>query len=97
MTLQVPNLDRIQKASAPLGEAVQRQETFANQVAAAKGAYVAASTYSQGDTVLYLGVYYRSLINVNVGNTPAVSPSFWQALGTAQVSPPSGFVHPGTP
>lgn len=42
-------------------------------------AYSLGGTFSQGQTVNYLGVPYISLVNNNIGNTPSSSPSQWQA------------------
>lgn len=47
MALNIPNLDRIQKASAPLGEAVQKQQTYANVNGAIKGSYASTTIYSR--------------------------------------------------
>lgn len=46
--------------------------------------YNAGTTYAQGDYVSSVSIGYISLADVNTGNTPASSPSFWQAvpLGT---------------
>jgi hypothetical protein len=94
MALNVPNLDRLQKQNPPAGEGIQKVQTYINQSTVSKGTYVATATYAQGDVVLYIGQFYRSLANANVGNTPSTTPSQWQLLGTAQVAPPS-FVSPG--
>ena len=88
MTITIPNLDRIQKGSPALGEAVERQQTFANQAATFKGTYTAATVYSQGDTVLSQGLYYRSQSNGNVNNAVTLT-AFWTPVGTAQLSAPS--------
>ena len=49
-----------------------------------RGAYSAGTTYAQGDGVSSSGVIYLSLVNSNIGNTPASSPTYWvsQAGGT---------------
>lgn len=44
--------------------------------------YNAASTYSVGNFVTYLGVNYASRVNSNVGNTPSSSPTQWAAQTT---------------
>lgn len=45
-----------------------------------RGAYNAGTTYAQGDGVASGGIDYVSLISGNLNNTPASSPSDWQAL-----------------
>lgn len=92
MALNIPNLDRIQKASAPLGEAVQKQQTYANVNGAIKGSYASTTIYSQGDTILYNGIYYRSQSNANIGNTPTANSSLWTMAGTAQKTTPNFVV-----
>jgi hypothetical protein len=96
MPLNIPNLDRMQKENPPSGEGSQKIQSYINQVTVYKGTYVATATYAQTDVVLYQGIYYRSLANVNVGNTPSTTPSTWQALGTAQLTAPT-FVSAGSP
>jgi hypothetical protein len=96
MPLVIPNLDRQQKQNIALAEALQAQQTYINLTAAIKGSYVATLTYNQGDIVLFGGVLYRSLVPVNLGNTPTTSPSQWQTVGTAKLAPPP-FVKPGVP
>lgn len=41
-------------------------------------AWVPTFSYAQYSIVLYSGVYYASLVNNNLGNTPDSSPSQWQ-------------------
>ena len=94
MALNIPNLDRIQKEAPPLGEAVQKQQTFANQAATFKGTYSTATTYSQGDVVLSGGIYYRSASNGNLNNKLTLT-GFWTPIGTAQQTAPS-FVNAAT-
>jgi len=91
MALTIVNLDRVQKESPPLGEAVQKQQTFANQAATFKGTYSTTTTYSQGDVVLLGGVYYRSASNGNLNNKLTLT-GFWTATGTAQKSAPTFIV-----
>jgi phage-related protein len=41
-------------------------------------AYAGATSYSKNDIVLYNNIYYYSLVNNNIGNTPTSSPnSYW--------------------
>jgi len=47
-----------------------------------QGTWVSSNTYAQGALVLYNGVVYISLMNLNQGNQPDSSPSDWQATGT---------------
>lgn len=42
-----------------------------------RGAYSSGTTYAIGDAVLSGGIAYISLVNSNIGNTPATSPSDW--------------------
>jgi hypothetical protein len=44
--------------------------------------WLSSTTFNTGDQVQNLGVNYRSLINNNISNTPASSPSAWQVIGT---------------
>ena len=49
-------------------------------LSSAPAAYAAGTTYAQGDHVSSGGVNYYSLVNGNVGHTPASSPTYWYAL-----------------
>lgn len=55
-------------------------------------AYDAARSYSIGEYVLSGGVNYKSLVDANVGFTPALSPGVWVAVGAADAIGPNGFV-----
>lgn len=43
-----------------------------------QGAYDAGTSYSIDDGVTFNGSFWRSLQNSNLGNTPDVSPAFWE-------------------
>lgn len=49
-------------------------------------AYDATVQYKQDDAVSYLSVQYRSLLPINVGNTPNTSPTAWSSTPTLTVS-----------
>lgn len=42
--------------------------------------YNATFTYSIGDQVIASGITYRSLVDNNINNTPASSPTFWSVI-----------------
>src|SRR5665213_3565013 len=46
------------------------------------GTYSAGDTYHQSDVVSVSGAYYISLVNGNIGHTPASSPTQWSVLGS---------------
>lgn len=53
--------------------------------------YAGGTTYTINAVVLSVGLYYTSLANGNIGNTPASSPTFWRLLGPqAPSQSPSG-------
>ena len=52
-------------------------------------AYAGGTTYAAGQTVVSVGIYYISLVNSNTGNTPATSPTFWQAFTNVNLSAPT--------
>lgn len=56
-------------------------------------AYVAAKAYKVGDYVSSAGIGYRSLVDANVGNTPASSPTYWIIASAGDPIGPSGFVN----
>lgn len=43
-----------------------------------------AGTYAVGENVIYIDICYISLINSNIGNNPASSPTFWALSGPTQ-------------
>lgn len=45
-----------------------------------QGDYAAGTTYAAGDIVASSGINYKSLQSSNTGNTPASSPTYWQAI-----------------
>lgn len=49
------------------------------------------TSYNIGDFVSSAGTAYQSLIEANVGNTPATSPTAWQAVNAGAVAGPNGF------
>lgn len=55
-------------------------------------AYEATRAYAIGDFVTSVGIGYRSLIDQNVGNTPASSPTAWEVASPGQAVGPNGFV-----
>lgn len=55
-------------------------------------AYVATHAYVKGDFVSNAGIGYRSLIDANVGNTPASSPTAWVVASPGEVVGPNGIV-----
>lgn len=54
-------------------------------------AYDATRSYSAGDYVTSVSINYKSLVDANVGNTPAASPSQWEAVSAADAIGPNGF------
>jgi hypothetical protein len=46
-------------------------------------AYVAATTYNAGDSVLFNLVYYTALVGTNTGNQPDISPTKWAISSAA--------------
>ena len=59
--------------------------------------YDNTATYNMGDVILYNSVtYYKSLVDVNVGNDPDLAPLFWtQVNGYPQLVPTIVTVTPG--
>ena len=56
-------------------------------------AYVATTSYAIGSLVTSSSVNYQSLIDQNLGNTPASSPSDWQAVSSsAAINNGQGFL-----
>lgn len=55
-------------------------------------AYEATRAYAVGSFVSNAGIGYRSLIDQNVGNTPASSPTAWEVASPGEAVGPSGFV-----
>lgn len=53
--------------------------------------YSATTAYAQGDYVLSSSITYVSLQDANEGNTPASSPTFWQATSAGEAIGPGGF------
>lgn len=53
--------------------------------------YSSSTAYNKGDFVTYVGVNYKSLIDINQGNTPAGSPSAWLAVSAGAAVGPNGF------
>jgi hypothetical protein len=52
-------------------------------------AYVATTSYATGDFVTSSSVNYESLVDQNIGNTPASSPSEWAPVdASAAINPP---------
>ena len=63
------------------------------------GTYASTSNYATGDTVVYQGSSYISLIAANHGNTPGLNPAYWGLLAAAGVGTngtvgPSGAMGP---
>lgn len=54
-------------------------------------AYDATKAYTKGNLVTSSSVGYRSLVNTNLNNTPASSPTFWQVVSWDAAFGPSGF------
>ena len=54
--------------------------------------YSAITAYKTGDFVSSSGIGYISLVDANVGNTPASSPSDWAVATPGQAVGPNGFV-----
>ena len=54
-------------------------------------AYVSTRVYPKGEFVTASSVSYISLVDQNVGNTPASSPTFWQVVSSGQAIGPNGF------
>lgn len=56
-------------------------------------AYDAAKSYRVGDVVVSSAINYQSLVDANINNTPASSPTQWQAITTIPgVNSGQGFV-----
>ena len=56
-------------------------------------AYIATQAYKKGDFVTSSSIGYQSLVDFNVGNTPASSPSDWAVVGFgAPINNGRGFV-----
>lgn len=53
--------------------------------------YSASQPYKVGDYVVSSSITYVSLQDPNLGNTPASSPTFWQAVNPATAVSPNGF------
>jgi hypothetical protein len=68
-------------AAQTTAEAAQAGVT-ALQATSFQGTYNAGISYSQGASVDSAGIIYVSLVNSNLGNTPASSPSDWQSIGS---------------
>lgn len=49
------------------------------------------TVYTTGDFVTFTAINYRSLVDQNIGNTPNVSPSQWQAVSAGLAIGPNGF------
>lgn len=54
--------------------------------------YNSSQVYKIGDFVNSAGINYKSLIDQNVGNTPAGSPSAWLAVSAGAAVGPNGFL-----
>lgn len=54
-------------------------------------AWSSSTPYSLGAFVSFGGVIYQSLNEVNLNQTPNVSPTFWQAVGAGAAVGPNGF------
>src|SRR5262249_10242939 len=54
-------------------------------------AYDNTRAYAKGDYVTSVAINYRSLVDANVGNTPAGAPSKWVAVSAGEVVGPNGF------
>lgn len=52
----------------------------ADDVIVAPSAYAAGTTYAKNDLALYSDLVYISLRASNVGNTPDISPTYWEPL-----------------
>lgn len=61
----------------PVGDAASR---------VAFSAYSALITYSKNDIVISSDLYYRSLVNANLGNAPATSPASWELFTMLNVT-----------
>jgi hypothetical protein len=89
-------------AAAKAAAAAQTQATsaiagvVALQATSFLGAYSNTFSYAQGASVDSGGTIYVSLINANVGNNPATSPSDWVATGGSNTSVFLGGWNSGT-
>lgn len=54
-------------------------------------AYNSATSYNKGDYVTSSAVSYRSLVQGNLGNTPASSPTYWVVVNGGAAVGPNGF------
>jgi len=76
------NLNQIPLSTTNQGAIPPIQTQINNlQAVSFQGVWSSGISYSQGAAVSYLGAVYVSLINNNIGNTPASSPAAWQAAG----------------
>jgi len=66
-------------ASADSATAAAASASLANF----QGTYAGGTTYAVGESVIDSGLYYLSLQSSNTGNTPASSPSYWDAIISA--------------
>ena len=64
-------------------QAVPNQTTGLVQITLQFPQFVSTTSYAKGDFVTSSSVNYISLVDQNVGNTPASSPSDWQAVSAA--------------
>jgi hypothetical protein len=54
-------------------------------------AYSATTVYTIGDMVTSAGIGYRSLVDLNINNTPASSPTQWRVASPTEAVGPNGF------
>ena len=77
-------LNANKNAAAAAGQASNAQAgVLALQATSFLGAYNSGFSYSQGASVDSGGAIFISLVNLNVGNDPATSPTKWAATGNS--------------
>ena len=62
-----------------------------------QGAYTSARNYALHDAVTYAGSTWLSLAAANLGNTPTLSPSWWQLIAAAGATGAAGAQGPAGP
>ncbi len=77
------------------GTAAQGNDARIVSALKAAGAYASGTTYAKNDVVTVSGSYYASLIDGNLGNPPATSPTQWGPISGSGSFPstlPTGLV-----
>ena len=77
----------------PVVGATVTPSATSGQISLTMGAsnYVSTQVYSAGDFVASSSIFYKSLVDANVGNTPASSPTKWAVISADQMISPAGL------